>query len=596
MGSGVQNSVFASRGAVLPELRCALSGLRLLPGGTMLQRAAWVVCIVWLLGTSPATVMAEGPFVFHNVTAESGIQFRHTDGSSGRHYFVESFSAGLALLDYDQDGDLDIYFVNGAPLPGAAAGQTPKNALYRNDGGWRFTDVTEQAGVGHSGFGLGVCAADYDNDGYVDLYVSNFGPNVLYHNNGDGSFRDATAPAGVEIGQRVGAGVCFFDMDADGDLDLYAANYVQYSLDDHRPYFHKGVPAYPSPLRFPPAPDVLFRNEGDGVFSDVSEAAGIAALGGNGMGVIAADYDDDGDQDLFVANDQQANFLLQNDGSGKFTDVAILAGAAFELTGRVQGNMGVDAADYNNDGLLDFHVTTYSGEFATLYRNLGAGLFEDATRVTAAGDGTFPHVTWGNGFADFDNDGRRDLFLACGHLDDNLHLRGGAGATAFAVRNVVLQNLDGVRFRNVAAQSGDGLQPVESSRGLAVGDLDHDGDSDVVVLNARAAPTLLRNDTPPKNHWLSLRLVGQQANRSGVGARVKVHAGGAVFVDEVHSGRGYQSDFGNWLRFGLGVAAKVEKVEIRWTNGHTSTLTGVPANQSLVIREEADAAVTAIKP
>jgi hypothetical protein len=235
---------------------------------------------------------------------------------------------------------------------------------------------------------------------------------------------------------------------------------------------------------------------------------------------------------------------------------------------------------------LDFHVTTFSGQFSTLYRNLGEGLFEDATRVTAAGEGTYPHVTWGNGFADFDDDGNRDLFVACGHIDDNIHVRGGGSATAFAVPNVVLHNLGNNRFRDVSPTCGDGLKPVESSRGAAIGDLDNDGDSDVVVLNSRAAPTLIRNDTPPKNHWLSLCLVGQKANRSGVGVRVKVHAGGAVLMDEVHSGRGYQSDFGNWLQFGLGIAATVEKVEVRWTKGRTSTVTNISADQRLVLREE----------
>jgi hypothetical protein len=234
---------------------------------------------------------------------------------------------------------------------------------------------------------------------------------------------------------------------------------------------------------------------------------------------------------------------------------------------------------------LDFHVTTFSGEFSTLYRNLGDGLFEDATRVTGAGEGTYPHVAWGNGFADFDNDGHRDLFVACGHLDDNIDVRGGGGATAFAVPNIVLRNLGNSRFRNVSSQCGDGLRPVESSRGAALGDLDNDGDGDVVVLNTRAAPTLIRNDTPSKNHWLSLRLIEPQGNRSAVGARVKVYVQGAVFTDEVHSGRGYQSEFGPWLHFGLGVAALVEKVEIRWTNQRVSTINNVPADQRMIVVE-----------
>jgi len=542
----------------------------------------WLACCLWL-ASGPAA--AQSSLAFKDVTSASGIGFRHTDGSSGRHYLVESFTGGLALLDYDQDGDLDLYFLNGSLLPGAKAGPLPTNGLYRNDGDWRFSEVTRQAGTGIPGFGLGVCAADYDNDGFADLYVSNFGPNVLYHNNGDGTFSDVTQLAGVAIGEHVGAGVSFLDVDRDGALDLYVANYLEYSLDQHQPHVHKGVPAYPSPLRYPPASHVLFRNSADGTFADVSRQSGIAQRKGYGMGVVAADYDDDGDQDVFVANDQQSNFLWRNDGSGNFTDVAMRAGTALDLTGQTLANMGVDAADFDNDGRMDFQVTTFAGEFATLYRNLGGGLFEDATRVTGAGEGTWPHVKWGNGFADFDNDGHRDLFVACGHLDDNIHLRGGVGSTAFAVPNIVLRNLGNSRFRNVSAACGDGLKPVLSSRGAALGDLDRDGDPDIVVLNSREPPTLIRNDTSPKGHWLVVRLVGRDSNRYGVGARVKVYAGGAAFTDEVRSGRGYQSDFGPWLHFGLGSTTRATKIEVRWPNGTVSTVTDIAADQRILLGE-----------
>ena len=551
----------------------------------MLRHVTIVCCLAGGFSLAPSAVRAEGPLVLRDVTSQSGVGFKHTDGSSGRRYIIESMSAGLALLDYDSDGDLDLYLVNGAPLPGANPPETPGNRLYRNDGNWRFSDVTAQAGVGGSAFGLGVCAADYDNDGFVDLYVSNFGPNVLYENNGDGSFRDVTAEAGVGIGQHVGAGVTFFDMDADGNLDLYAASYVEFDIAGHKPNFHKGVPAYPSPLLYRPPAHTLLKNDGDGRFVDISEQSGVSERKGYGMGVVAADYDDDGDEDLFVANDLQANFLLRNDGQGKFTDVALLAGAGYDLAGKTQSNMGVDAADFDNDGLVDFHVTTYSGEFATLYRNLGGGALEDATRLTGAGAGSFQHVKWGNGFADFDNDGHRDLFVACGHLDDNAPVRGGTNATAFAVPNVVLRNLGNSRFANVTATSGDGMKPVRSSRGVALGDLDADGDADIVVLNSREPPTLIRNDTSSTNHWLSLRLVGSASNRSGVGTKVKVHCGNSVYVDEVRSGRGYQSDFGQTLHFGLGSAKNADRIEVRWPSGAVSTVADVAADQTIVLRE-----------
>ncbi len=375
-----------------------------------------------LVGSSHRLAGAEGtgPIQLRDVTAASGIRFIHTDGSSGRYHIVETVCSGLALLDYDGDGDEDIYFLNGGALPGTQFDQPPRNALYRNDGNWRFTDVTAQAGVGDTGHGLGVAAADYDNDGDLDLYVNNYGPNVLYQNNGDGTFRDVTQQAGVGNGDQVGAGACFLDMDADGDLDLYASNYVKFTLQNHHIVHFNGYPAYVGPLDYAPTADTLFRNNGDGTFTDVSRAAGIADHLGPGMGMICCDFDHDGDTDIIVGNDMAGNFVFQNDGAGNFQEMGLLTGLAYDVSGKPQGTMGIECGDYDNDGRLDLYATSYQQDLATLYRNQGDGLFEDVTRLSGAGEKTLVHVTWGCGIVDFDNDGYRDLFVACGHLHDNV--------------------------------------------------------------------------------------------------------------------------------------------------------------------------------
>ncbi|MCP4450597.1 MAG: VCBS repeat-containing protein, partial [Planctomycetes bacterium] len=325
---------------------------------------------------------------FHDVTDQTGISFVHTDGSSGKRYIVETVTAGVALFDFDNDGDIDLYFLNGAALKGTQAKTVARNALYRNDGGWKFTDVTESTGVGDPGYGLGVAIGDYDNDGHRDIYVNNFGPNVLYRNNGDGTFEDRTRAAQVANGDQVGAGAAFLDIDGDGDLDLYAANYVDFTYDNHQTCRFNGYPAYVGPMNFNGTPDTLFRNNGDGTFTDISEASGIAAHPGTGMGMVCADYDNDGDTDVFVGNDVAGNSIFENNGKGQFEEVGLMTGLAYDYSGTPQGTMGVDCGDFNNDGLLDFYVTSYQRDLATLYRNMGDGLFEDVTQVTGAGDGS----------------------------------------------------------------------------------------------------------------------------------------------------------------------------------------------------------------
>ena len=489
----------------------------------------------------------------------------------------------MALLDYDRDGDEDIYFLNGSPLPGTKATEPPRNALYRNDGNWKFTDVTERAGVGDTGYGLGVCAGDYDNDGDLDLYVNNFGPNVLYRNNGNGTFTDVTRRAGVAAGNRVGAGACFLDMDKDGDLDLYVSNYVAFSYQKHHVSYMAGFPAYVGPLNYPATADLLYRNNGNGTFTDVSAASGVGDHSGTGMGMVCADYDDDGDTDIVVGNDLAGNFVFQNDGTGKFREVGLLAGLAYDLQGTVHGTMAVECADWDRDGRLDFYTTSYQRQLATLYRNIGDGLFEDATRQTGAGTGTYPHVTWGVGLPDLDNDGDRDIFIACGHLIDNVDRFD--STTSYHARNIVLMNAGNGKFVDVSDRCGDGLAPKHSSRGAVFDDLDNDGDIDVVVLNSRRKPTILRNDSAGGNHWIGVRVRGTRTNRDGVGARVEVTAGDLTQIDEVHSGRSYQSDYGKRLHFGLGTRKTVEQIKVRWIGGGVDVARNVGVDRVLTIVE-----------
>ena len=532
---------------------------------------------------SAACARGAGPIVFRDVTAQTGITFRHTDGSSGRRYIVETVTAGLATFDYDGDGDVDIYFLNAAPLRGTRAATKPTNALYRNDGNWKFTDVTAKAGVGDRGFGLGVAVGDYDNDGDQDMYLNNYGPNVLYRNNGDGTFTDVTGKAGVGNGKQVGAGACFLDVDADGDLDLYVANYVDFTYRNHHPRSESGFPVYAGPICYRPTPDTLYRNNGDGTFTDVSVTSGVAAVKGTGMGMVCADYDGDGDTDIVVGNDMGGNSIFENDGSGKFKEMGLVTGLAYNRNGKSMATMGVECGDYNNDGRLDFHATSYGGELATLYRNMGAGSFEDVTIRTGAGKGTFPHVTWGSGLVDFDNDGHRDLFIACGHLQDNVERYN--DTAQYHVRNIVLRNTGKGKFVNVSDQCGDGLAVKLSSRGAAFDDLDNDGDVDAVILNSRREPTILRNDAAKGNHWIQIRLKGTKTNRDGVGARVRVVAGKLTQIAEVHSGRGYQSHFGTRLHFGLGKQDRIDRVEVRWIGGGVDVFKDIGADRIVTLSE-----------
>lgn len=519
---------------------------------------------------------------------DTGIAFVHSDGSAGRRYIVETVASGLATFDFDNDGLIDVYFLTGTPLRGTDVSVFPDNRLYRNLGGFRFEDVTDRSGTGRGGYGLAVAAADFDNDGWTDLYLSNLGRNALFRNRGDGRFADVAETAGVASDDptRVGAGTVFLDADGDGRLDLFAANYLEFSYERHQPRIRRGKEIYRGPEFYPPRASHFWLNAGDGKFVDASKTSGIGARKSWGMGTVACDYDLDGDTDLFVANDSAANFLWNNNGQGRFEEVGVESGVAYDYNGDAHGNMCVETGDYDNDGLPDFYVTSYQTQLATLFRNLGGGLFQDVTLESRAGSGTRPHVTWGSGLVDFDNDGFRDLFVACGHLMDNIDEID--DSTSYLARPILLRNRGDGRFENVTDQAGPGLKSKSVGRGAAFEDLDNDGDVDVVVLNSRRPPTILRNTLSERRsaaHWLQVRLQGLKSNRDGVGARVTVVAQDARWVDEVHSGRSYQSHFGTRLHFGLGPRTQVDRIEVHWIGGGVDLLENVAVNQCVTIVE-----------
>lgn len=528
---------------------------------------------------------SEGTVIdLRDVTDEAGITFVHTHGGAGQMYIMEAMTAGMATFDYDGDGLIDLYFLSGTPLPGTPHPVSrPRNALYRNLGNWRFEDVTDQAGVGGDGFGLGVTVADFDNDGDADLYVNNYGPNVLYRNNGDGTFTAVTQDVGIDPGESVGAGACFLDIDGDGNLDLYSSNYVKFAYDLHPERIVGGFRRAPSPLDFDPDPDMLFRNEGDGTFADVTHESGIGRHAGKGMGMVCGDFDKDGDTDIFICNDVMANFYWQNDGTGKFEEVATLAGVAYDFWGKANGSMGADCGDYDNDGWLDLFMTDYQAEMPALYRNLGQGLFEDVAVKAGVAQACAPHVNWGNCFLDVDSDGDRDLYVGNGHLEPLIHLID--AATAYRLRNLLFLNVGGGKFVDISAQAGSGMHVTEATRGVCSDDLDNDGDPDLVMLNQEAKPTLLRNETRHSHHWLQLRLVGIHANRDAVGSQVTVIAGDLTQIDEVHSGRSYQSHFGTRLYFGLGNRPRIDAVEVRWLGRGVETFRDIPVDRLVTLIE-----------
>ncbi len=536
-------------------------------------------CAFALLWGSISLVAAA---VFVDRAAEAGIDLVNTSGTD-QTYIVEGMMGGAAFFDYDGDGDVDLYVANGSSFAGFAAEPSPANKLYRNDGG-RFADVTAVAAVGDTSWSMGVAAADYDNDGHVDLYVSNYGRNTLYRNRGDGSFADVTQMAGVGD-EGWGTGVSFGDYDRDGDVDLYVANYVDFSLEykSSIPCLWKNIPVYCGPVGLLPGADVLYRNNGDGTFSDRTEQAGLAAVKFYGMSAFFGDYDGDGWPDLFVADDSTPNKLFRNLGDGRFADEALLAGVAYSGEGVKQGCMGAAFGDYNNDGRFDIFVSNFADEYNALYKNDGSGFFTEVSFASGVGAADRRLVAWGTGFFDMDNDGDKDLFVANGHTYPQADLP--AADSQYAQLNSLFENEGNGRLAEVSAQAGSGLALRRVSRGASFADYDDDGDIDIFVLNLNSAPTLLRNDSEKNNHYLLVRTIGRQSNRDGIGARLKLQAGGQNQYAEVQSGGSYLSHSDLRVHFGLGENQRVDEIEVRWPSGTVQILRDIAVDQVLVVRE-----------
>jgi len=509
-----------------------------------------------------------------DITLKAGIAFQHNMGDPDMSNIVESTGAGCAFFDYDGDGDLDIYLINeryhkiiNHPR-GRKLADKLQNALYRNNGNATFTDVTQASGVGHKGYGMACVSADYDNDGDADLFITNYGPNVLYQNNGDGTFTEKTKAAGVE-NDLWGLGASFFDYDEDGLLDLYVGNYVEF--DPEYKYFY-AAEAFPGPLSYKGQPDILYHNKGDGTFEDVTQKAGVHNPEGRAMGVTTCDIDNDGDVDIFVANDAMENYMYQNNGDGTFTNIAMLTATGFGQSGEATSAMGPEFGDFNLDGLLDLLVPDMG--YGCLYLNTGDGLYEEMSAQMGLASVLGQYVSWSGNFFDYDCDQYIDILIVNG---DAHHLE--------PEEDVIFWNNQGKKFVDISAKCGKDFQDKFVSRGSATGDIDNDGDMDALVLNINSRPRLLRNDGGNKNNWLMLALEGTNCNRDAIGARIRVTIGELTQTRDILSSSGYLSQSDYRAHFGLGVHKKADKIEISWPGGKKQILTNVIANQVLKVKE-----------
>jgi enediyne biosynthesis protein E4 len=526
---------------------------------------------------------------FTDVTTALGVSFQHVASHTAKHYLPETMGSGVALFDYDNDGRLDIFLVNGAPISdptpkGAIPQKTgPKdwNRLYHQKADGTFEDVTERAGLQGVGYGMGVAVGDYDNDGYEDLYVTAYGGNKLYHNNGDGTFTDVTEKAGVG-GSGWSTSAAWVDLDNDGLLDLVVLRYLDWDFEDiwcgeHKP----GYRTYCHPDFFHPIAPLVFHNDGNGHFTEVAEKIGMAKPG-KGLGLAVADYDRDGKIDLVVANDSMFEFLYHNKGDGTFEEVGLTSGIAADGDGRTYAGMGVDFADYNNDGLPDLVITDLANQMYALYKNSGDGTFNYASNDSGLGRMTRSHSGWGVRLFDYDNDGWKDLLIAQGHDMDTIELT----SPQLRYREpMLLARNTGHGFEDVSAEAGSVFRQPWLGRGLAIGDIDNDGRVDAVVTTNGGAAHILRNETETSNHWLTLKLVGHKSNRDAIGAEVKVvTAAGAQFAAVTTAGS-YLSSSDKRVHFGLGTDATAKIVEIRWPSGIVQTLRDVKGDQILQVEE-----------
>jgi hypothetical protein len=531
--------------------------------------------------------LSPGPW-FVDVSRETGLAaFHDTCGSLTKDYLVETIGSGVAIFDFNNDGLLDVLLVNGSSFEILDHPRLPRTSsrLFRNNGDGTFTDVTQQSGLINQGWGMGVTVGDYDNDGYRDVFITNFGTNALFHNNGDGTFTNVTREAGLES-SNWNMGCAWGDYDRDGRLDLYVSRYVDFDRaritrpgsDTYCRY--QGIPVACGPQGLPGLADYVYHNEGDGRFREVSADVGIRDTGrAYGMGVIWVDFDNDGWPDIYVANDSMPNFLWHNKGNGQFEEIAFETGCAVSADGRAQSSMGIAVGDYDNDGWMDLLVTNFAEDYSTLYHN-NHGQFEDVTYQAGLGAVSYNQLKWGAGFADFDNDGWKELFVANGHI----YPQADQTKSSYRQANQLFRNLRNGRFDLVAGQE-TGFTERRSSRGAAFGDLGNKGRIEIVVNNIDEEPFLYRQSRHNSEAWVRLKLVGTKCNRDAIGARITITAGGLTQIDEVHSADSYISSSDIRVHFGLGNASAIEQLEVRWPDGSVERRTGVAINKEHVIRQ-----------